>query len=398
MSIKVCQVVPSINQFTGGSALAVTNLAASLADRGIESHVFTLDYPTRGIQLGGDGIQLHSQPTHILNRLLRGWSPQASKALHQLAKEFDLIHNHGMWMFPNVYARQAAVRNHIPLVVSTHGMVESWSLNYSPTRKKIAWHLYERDNLQNAALFHATSEREQNSLQKLNFQQPIATIPLGVQLPTMGEAFARTVLQERFPQLAEKKWLLFLSRIHPKKGLENLIAVWRKLVNDFPNWHLIVAGPDSIGYQVKIEQLVEYFQLEKYVTFTGMLVGSEREAALANADLFVLPTYSENFGIVVAESLARGVPVVTTKGTPWQSLQTYGCGWWIENNPETLLETLRKGMSLSPEERHIMGQRGKQLIAERYSWDTVAEKMAGVYHWLLQGRISLEYIYNPTSV
>jgi glycosyltransferase involved in cell wall biosynthesis len=394
MSIRVCQVVPSINQLTGGTAFAVTNLAEALARQGIKSHVFTLDYSTRGEQLKSDGINLHSQSANLLTRSLRGWSPQAQDALHQLAKEFDIIHSHGMWMFPNVYARQAAVQNNLPFVLSTHGMVESWSLNYSRVRKKLAWNLYEKQNLKQATLFHATSKIERHSLQSLNLKQPIATIPLGVKFPSVSDRINRTVLIERFPQLHNKKWLLFLSRIHPKKGLEILIKVWADLINIFPDWHLIIAGSDSIGYQVKIVKLVESLGINKYVTFTGMLVDIYREAALANADLFVLPTYSENFGIVVAESLARGVPVITTKEAPWQDLQTYRCGWWIDCTSQALTEALIAGINMSSEERQNMGKRGEQLVVNRYSWNAVAEKMEHVYNWLLNGGNSPECIHH----
>ena len=394
MPIRVCHVIPSINEFTGGTALAVTKLAESLANQGVESHIFTLNYPHRGSQLIPKGVSLHSQSTNHLNRSLRGWSPQASSKLINLAKDhFDIIHNHGMWMFPNVYARQAAVRNNLPLVTSTHGMAENWSLNRSRIQKQIAWQWYEKKNLESASLFHATSEMEKISIQQLNFKQPIAQIPIGVDLPNFSQDYGRNLLIELFPELSEKKWLLFLARLHPKKGLENLLQVWHELAYFFPDWHLIIAGSDWNGYRNQLIKLVEELDLNKQVTFTGMLVGETKESALANADLFVLPTYSENFGIAVAESLARQVPVITTKEAPWEDLTRYECGWWIDNTQQALKEALQTAMMLSPEQRKLMGKRGQQLITQKYTWNAVSEQMATVYRWLLSGEEPPNYVY-----
>lgn len=395
MSIRVCHVVASINEFTGGAALAVSKMAESLANQGVESHIFTLDYPALGSQLIPKGVSLHSQPTTQLTRYLRGWSPQAGSALINLAREqqFDMIHNHGMWMFPNLYARQAAVRNNLPLVTSTHGMVETWSLNRSRLQKQIAWQWYEKKNLEATALFHATSEMEKLSMQRLNFKQPIAQIPIGVDLPDPSQRFKRSILVELFPELAEKKWLLFLARLHPKKGLENLLPVWHQLAHLFPDWHLIIAGSDWNNYQSKLMNLATKLNLQKQVTFTGMLVGEPKESALANAELFVLPTYSENFGIAVAESLSRQVPVITTKEAPWEDLTDYNCGWWIDNTQDALKEALQTAMQLAPEQRKMMGERGLQLIIQKYTWNAVAEKMTTAYRWLISKDKRPDYIY-----
>lgn len=395
MSIRVCQVIPSINEFTGGTALAVTQLAESLVNQGIESHLFTLDYPQQGSPLIPKGVSLHSQSTNRLTRYLRGWSPHAKSILINLARgKFDLIHNHGMWMFPNVYARQAAMENSLPLVTSTHGMVETWSLDRSRLQKQIAWQWYEKKNLESATLFHATSEMEKLSIQKLNLKQPIAQIPIGVDLPDPSQKFDRNILIDLFPELNQKRWLLFLARLHPKKGLENLLQVWSQIAHLYPDWHLIIAGSDWNHYQSKLMQQVQELELEKQITFTGMLVGDAKESALANADLFVLPTYSENFGIAVAESLARQVPVITTKEAPWEDLINYQCGWWIDNNQEKLKETLETAMKLSPEQRKTMGEKGQKLISQKYTWNAVAEKMATVYQWLLSGETPPNYIYS----
>ncbi len=384
--LQVCQVVASINENTGGPAYSVTNLAQALARENISSHIFTLDYQWCGKQIIPENVKLHGERATILAKYLRGFQPSASRYLSKLASsELDIIHNHGLWMFPNLYARQAALQNKIPLVISPRGMLETWSLKNSWYKKWLVWFLYEQKNLHSAAFFHATSADELQSIRKLGFKQPIAFIPNGINIPSLNQQPTKKVLIDLFPELTDKKWLLFLSRIHPKKGLENLLYVWDKISKKFLDWHLIIAGPDLIGYQAKIEKLTAELDLQTQVTFTGMLSGETKASALGNADLLVLPTHSENFGIVIAESLAHAVPVITTKAAPWQDLIEYDCGWWIDNDRNSLKETLIEAMNLSDRERKKMGRNGKTMVEKKYSWDSIAQEMSKVYYWILGG-------------
>ncbi|MBR8835820.1 MAG: glycosyltransferase [Stigonema ocellatum SAG 48.90 = DSM 106950] len=384
--IHICQVVASINENVGGPAYSVANLAQALSQQDIDSHLLTLDYHELGKQTSIGEVTLHSYPAQKIAKYLRGFQPHASLALQKLAStKLNLIHNHGLWMFPNLYARQAALKNHLPLVISPRGMLEPWSLRNSWFKKLPAWCLYEHRNLKSATAFHATSEQEAQSIRKLNLRQPIAIIPNGVNLPNLVIQNNREVLVKAFPELAEKKWLLFLSRIHPKKGLDNLIFVWKNICKKFPDWHLVISGPDLIGYQAELELMTAELGLQQNVTFTGMISGKHKASALSNADLFVLPTHSENFGIVIAESLAYEVPVITTKGTPWQDLERFRCGWWIEDNKQALTDALVEGMEMSGDDRKLMGLRGRNLVETKYAWGAIAKHMAGVYQWILGG-------------
>lgn len=382
----VCQVVASINENVGGVAVSVPQLAENLSNQGFCSHLFTLDYQKHGQQAKSKNIRLHSYPANWFTYRVRGWHLKASSALcHLAAEELDLIHNHGLWMFPNLYARWAATQSQIPLVISTRGMLEPWSLQYNRFKKWFAWFLYEQQNLKKATLFHATSTSEAQSIRQLGFKQPIALIPNGVEIPDLSELPSKIVLIQKFPELADRKWLLFLSRIHPKKGLENLLQVWQNLAPQFSDWHLVIAGQDLIGYQAKLENFVARSGLTSRVTFTGMLTGDMKAAALGYADLFVLPTQSENFGIAIAESLAYGLPVITTQEAPWQELESHHCGWWITNQLPALSSALIEAMQLPQSERQAMGSRGRELVERKYSWNFVAQQMADVYHWLLMG-------------
>ncbi|MEB3214731.1 MAG: glycosyltransferase [Nostocales cyanobacterium 94392] len=382
---RVAQVVTSINCEIGGPAISVPYLAEHLLYEDLACYLLTLNYANKGKQTPVNcSINFHSHSVSAIIPRLRGFSFKLQNDLHTLAStSIDLIHNHGLWMFPNLYARQAAVRNKLPLIISPRGMLESWSLKQSWHKKWLAWFLYEQRNLKNATIFHATSDEEAQSIRKLGFKQPIALIPNGVNIPLLEEQSSKEVLVQRFPQLSNKRWLVFLSRIHPKKGINNLLYVWHSLAAQFPEWHLIIAGPDLIGYQANLEVLVEKFNLKHQVTFTGMLSGNYKSSALNNGDLFVLPTHSENFGIVIAESLAYGLPVITTKDAPWEDLQLHKCGWWIENNQQALYMSLNQAMNMSPKERREMGLRGRNLVATKYSWNFIAKDMANVYRWVL---------------
>ena len=247
----------------------------------------------------------------------------------------------------------------------------------------MTWGLFERANLRTAALFHATSEMEALSLRKLGLQQPIAIIPNGVEIPDRETNPDRQSLERKHPELAGKRWLLFLSRIHPKKGVSELLRVWRDTEGDFPQWQLIVAGPDLEGYEPGMRREALNSKIANRVTFAGMLSGSERKAAFANADVFVLPTHSENFGVAIAEALAYGLPVITTKGAPWEELTAHECGWWIDLGHAELRRCLKGVLPLSKMELSAMGERGRALMARKYSWRQVAALMKQSYEWLL---------------
>ena len=382
--MRVCHVVASINRNTGGPAVTVPRLASALAAAGVTADLASLDYLQHGEPTPAPNVRRLSQPAGATARFGRGWSRSFQRALAaHVGGGVQLVHNHGLWMFPNLYARQAAARAGVPLVISPRGMVEAWSLGRSRLKKFFVWHAFEKNNLVAAKMFHATSTAEGDSLRALGFRQPVAVIPNGMDLPDLITIPARGALERRFPELLGKRWLLFLSRLHPKKGVVELLRAWTRLAPRYPDWHLILAGPDLDGYGETMRCEAASLGIAGRVTFPGMLAGDDKFSALANADLFVLPTRSENFGIAIAEALAHGVPVVTTTGAPWSELRDHGCGWWIELSDTALLAALEPAMNLPAEQRREMGRRGRELVALKYSWSGVAEQMKAAYLWLL---------------
>jgi glycosyltransferase involved in cell wall biosynthesis len=282
-----------------------------------------------------------------------------------------VIHDHGMWLRTNHATATVARRLAVPRVVSPRGMISSWALEYHKVRKRLAWHLYQGRDLRAAQLLHATSAEEADDARRLGLRIPVAVIPNGVELPTEPPGRRRTSIDRQ---------ALFLSRIHPKKGVLELIAAWSRVRP--PNWTLVIAGPDDGGHRAVAEELVRREGLDSVVRFVGSVPNDDKWAVYASADLFILPTYSENFGIAIAEALGTGIPVITTRGAPWRVLEQKRLGWWIDIGVEPLVAAIRDATSVGDEERRRLGRRGREYVESEFSWDRMGERMAAAYRWL----------------
>ena len=257
--------------------------------------------------------------------------------------------------------------------MSPHGCLEPWALQHHGWKKRLALALYQKRVFSKAFMMVATARQELESIRQLCIGTPVAVIPNGVDMPS-----ALTHLQVR------ERVFLFLSRIHPKKGLPDLVTAWA-LVRQ-PGWRVVIAGPDEAGHLEEIRSQIEALGLGSDFEFTGLVTGDRKEALFAEADVFVLPTYSENFGIAVAEALARGVPVITTTGAPWEDIETWRCGWWVQPGVDGVARALVAAMNTSREELSEMGLRGVQLVKEKYSWDQIGRDALEAYQWMLGQR------------
>jgi len=387
--IFVCDVISSVNEYTGGPALSLIREVINLNQSGkVDCTIFTFDYKKLGKLPKIDrDLKIITIPASKIAVGFKGFSHYFEHLLIESTKNnTDLINNHGLWMFPNFYARKAAKINKLPLIISTHGMLEEWSLNRSWLKKKIIWNLWEFENLKSAVAFKVTSKSEALSIRRLGFKQPIAIIPYCLETTKfLRQDCERKVLEDDFPKLRNKKWALFMSRIDPKKGLMELVEAWKELSSEFADWHLVIAGPDLIGYGNKVKFLVKKLSLENSITFTGMLSGNVKECAFINSEFLVLPTHSENFGMVINESLSRSLPVITTKEAPWPEIEIYNCGWWIEDNEFALKDALIKAMSNSTLELKEMGVRGRKLIEDKYNPIYLTQSYIDLLSWVVNG-------------
>jgi len=296
------------------------------------------------------------------------WSPAYGR--HVLGIAADLLHTHGLWQHPSWIALKWKARHHRPHVCSPRGMLETWAWNHKRWKKLPVWWGLEKRNLQSAALLHATSDMEAASFRARGLTAPIAIIPNGVIIPGTTARFSN-----------RSKVALFLSRIHPKKGLRMLLEAWAWVRPR--GWQLHIVGPDEDGHRAELERLVAALHLGEVVRFDGQLLGMEKERAFEEAQLFILPTHSENFGIAVAEALAHGLPVITTHGAPWGLLQQRNCGWWVPATRDGLAAALDDATRRTPEELRVMGQHGREVVEERFLWPVIVRDMLSVYLWLL---------------
>ncbi len=303
--MKIIHIITGISRNSGGPARSSQGLVAALNHAGVEAWLLSC---VVGEEAWLPGVTNFKAPTVAGNKALHQFFIDA---IHEVKP--DLIHLHGIWQWQIHLAAKAARACSIPYVVAPRGMLEPWSLEQRKWKKRLALWLYQGNDLRRAAALHATAESEAEQFRKLGFKQEIILSPNAVNVPDALPPSQR--------QADGKRRALFMSRIHPKKGLVELMEAWSKV--NHAQWVLEIVGTDSDGYQKTVEEAARHFGVADSVIFTGPLMDEVKWQAYCRADLFVLPTYSENFGIVIAEALYAHVPVITTKGTPWQELEGY---------------------------------------------------------------------------
>lgn len=310
--------------------------------------------------------------------LLRGLrsSQGLSRALRDAALRADVIHNHGLWLMPNVRAGTAAAFRPTPLVISPHGMLAPAALSFSRPKKRAFWRLLQGRAVRRAACIHATSEQEYEEIRFFGLANPVAIIPNGIDLPELPVQPTAGCVSERV--------VLSLGRIHPKKGLGGLVHAWSKVEARFPDWRLKIIGPPEAGHDNELRALADALGLVR-ASVEGPVYGDAKTAAYREADVFVLSTLNENFGLSLAEALAAGTPAISTKGAPWSRLHDEGCGWWIDHGIDSLAAALAQAMSLPSEALKGMGAKGREWMARDFSWQCAARDMLDVYHWLARG-------------
>lgn len=369
----IVHVVASVSAVSSGPSYTVVRLCESIAAAGEQVTLATLDlgpaWPqpvfARAFPLGRGG-RLGRSPAlkRWLDRQVRG----------RLA---DVVHSHGLWQMSAVYPGWAVRKGRARLVVSPRGSLSPWAMRHGSRAKRLFWPILQRPALRQAACFHATAEPEFEDIRRLGFRQPVALIPNGVDLPPG-------------PPGGGGRTVLFLGRLHPMKGVDVLIDAWRLVQDRFPAWRLVIAGDDmnpwtgSSGYGDALRRRVEASGAAR-VRFTGELRGPAKWHAYRTAALYVLPSHSENFGMTVAEALAAGVPVVTTRATPWRELEARGAGWWIDAGPASLAACLREALAADPSTLRRMGLRGRDWMAAEFSWADIGRRMARTYDWLRGG-------------
>lgn len=362
--MRVVHVTSGLVRKAAGVREVVLGLARAQRASGLDAAVLGLEHPDWPAERQDwDGIPTRVVPVLGSRRL--GYAPRMAAALQEMAP--DVVHLHGLWMYPGCSVLRWHRATGRPYVISTHGMLSDVALSYSRLRKKAVSLWFQDAVFARAAALHATSECEAGEIRAYGLRAPVCTVPNGIAeiaRPAVPRPPGRTILS--------------LGRIHRKKALDHLILAWQRLERDFPDWSVLILGPDEGEEASRLRGLIAETGVQR-VAIRGPVYGAEKTELMAGAGVFALPTHSENFAITVAESLMLEVPVVSSQGAPWSGLETEGCGRWVPIGASHMAEGLRGVMSLGDDERRAMGARGRAWMLRDFSWPSVAERLRQCY-------------------
>lgn len=363
--MKVLHIIDTIAKKNGGPSRSSQGLIQALNHAGVAAHLLSCAVGDEPWLMDRNFFVAPSAPG------LSALKAFLIQTIQQLQP--DLIHLHGIWRPENHIAVSVARAFKIPYLFSPRGMLDPWALRQKWWKKVPAWWLYQYRDLKGACAFHATAELEAGNIRKKGFRQPVIICQNGVAVPEK--------LPARSSDAGTPKTALFLSRLHPGKGLMRLAEAWGRLRPQ--GWRMRVVGFDGYGEKARVTARLNELNIADWV-FEEPMDDVKKWQAFADADLFIHPSASENFGISIAEALFSGLPVITTKGAPWEELETHRCGWWIDLGVDPLAEALKAATDSTLDVLQDMGQRGHRLIAEKYTWPSIGKKMAGAYENLLK--------------
>ena len=359
--MRILHYIPSIDRAAGGTTFYMQQLSKELGKL-VELHVAT--------HKSGDAIPLQNSTLHYVSGTANSFGMQKSWLALLDELHPDVVHVNCCWLPGCALAVLSAKKRGYKVVLTTHGMLEPWIVRrHYWTRKLPALLLYQRRAVRCADCIHATAESERQNLLKLGYNSNIQVIANGIDVDDI-------VMKQSWKRRRE---ILFLSRIHVKKGINYLFEAVAQLRNELSGYTIRIAGEGDAAYVNELKQQANILGISEMIRFEGGVYGDRKWELYRNADIFVLPTHSENFGIVVAEALACGTPVITTVGTPWQELVTERCGWWTGIGTEAIANSMQNFLNCSEETLAAMGQRGHALVEQRYSVTAIAAAMKILY-------------------
>ncbi|MCH4147441.1 MAG: glycosyltransferase [Prevotella sp.] len=359
--MRILQYIPNIDKSSGGTTSYIQLLASKLGKL-VDLHIVT--------HLSSNVVEIKNCTIHYIPTIAHFIAMKREWLKILMEIQPDVIHVNCCWMPGCAYVQKWAQSLGYKVVLTPHGMLEPWIIKRHYWNKKIpALLLYQKKTVAKADIINATAETEKANILKLGYNDKVVVIPNGIDVDNI-------VMKNKW---TKQKKILFLSRIHEKKGLEILIESVERLKNQMKDYKIIVAGEGSRSYIQLLKEYTKKCLVDSMFDFVGGVYGIQKWKLYRCADVFILPTYSENFGIVVAEALASGTPVITTKGAPWQDLETCHCGFWTEIGIDGTVDALRKFLTLSASDLEVMGKNGRKLIEDKYSSKIMAEKMFELY-------------------
>ena len=395
--MKVLHVIPSVSPTLGGPTQAVLNLVKALRECGVDAEIATtnhngsalLDVPLN------QRIEYEQVPVWFLPRFSPPmkefiFSAELTRWLWHHIRDYNLLNTHYIFSYASTCAGAIARREGIPYLVRTIGQLTPWALAQSRLKKQIYTFLIERHNLNCAAAIHCTSVGEAEDVRNFGIKTPTLTLPLGVnQTPELPEAKQKLhALYDIPPQTAI---VLFLSRLHYKKRPDLLFRALSQLDVHKGKFHLILAGSGESDYVSYLKNLAASLGLSACTSFAGFVAGEDKELLLQGSDIFVLPSFSENFGIAVAEAMAAGLPAIVTPGVQIApEIAAAKAGLVVEGKVDALSRAISQLLTF-PELGRQLGENGKRLVTHRYSWNAIAENLASVYTAIIEGKTLPEY-------
>jgi glycosyltransferase involved in cell wall biosynthesis len=378
--LRILQIVPTTEEEASGPAYSVPRLCAALGTAGHELKLASVSGVSLSEAISCTHYVAVREWSHVpvLKKLWR--SGDLRRHLLLDAQWAEIVHSNGLWVMPSVYPALAARAAGKALVLSPRGTLNAVALKRGRWRKRIFWASLQGRAVRSAACLHATSEKEYHEIRNVGLRQPVAVVPNGIDIPPRLEKVR-----------SARRTLLYLGRIHRIKGLDNLFRAWGEVQAEFPEWDLRVVGPDEGNHRADLERLIQAAALLR-ITFAGPRYGADKNHEYSAADAYVLPSFTENFGVSVAEALAQGVPVITTTGTPWSGLSEHGCGWIVPPTAAGIEGALREALCLDHSHLAVMGQRARAWMERDFSWERVAKAFEQTYRWILGDGVLPDFV------
>ncbi len=390
--MRLLHVIPTMSLRYGGPPQACREMAAAVAARGHEVEIFTTNYDGFGgfeadlapQELAG-GVRQLTFAVDLPPAYLRLSRPLA-KALAERIRTFDLVHIHSLYFFTTLAAGFYARRHRVPYVLEPHGSLDPYLYRRHRGRKRLIEALYQDRLFRQAAAVHYTTSDERDLAAPYSFQRPAFVVPLGLHLEAYRPLPPAGSFRARHPEIGERRILLFLGRLNFKKGLDVLARAFGRVAQARADVHLVIAGPDNDGYQPAIERWLQAEGVLERTTFTGMLIGTAKLAALGDADLFLLPSYTENFGIAVVEAMACRLPVlISDRVNIWREVQAHGAGEVEPCDPERVAARVL-AMLADPARLASYGRQGEAAVRRLFDWTSIGARMEAAYEAIIAGR------------
>lgn len=376
--MKILTFITDIDNRSGGPSRSVPMLVKGLAEVGVDITLMTI----RTEQMNTHALDGSSAKLHILDSF-------DTKEVEEYVKseEFDIIQIQSMWDPRYHKLVKIAQKLHIPYLITPRGMLEPWSLSQKKWKKKLAMMLYQKADLQQAACIFTTADMEAQHVRDLGIDAPCSVIPNGIE--TEGYP-CRTTTE------GVKKQILFLSRIHVKKGIELLIEAFTKVKkehNEFEDWSVVIVGNGEQDYINSLKKIVQAHDMQNDIRILPPVFGEAKVKLYQESSIFCLPSYSENFGMVIAEAMSCGVPVITTTNCPWEILNETSTGWCIDLSLENLENALHEAMTMSASQLYDMGQHASKLVYDHFNYRNVAQRTKTLYEWIITKGEKPSFIY-----